>query len=143
MPHDYKQWLKDFSHSIQRACPVILFFLGSFLIVYKFFGLHYVMIVSIITVFFQVRYKKNNNTFFRYIRLLIIGSILLLLAFLSAKNLFWCILLNLLVPFLVVVKHFCNISFEKFTMYVLLQMASSNHYTNGDGYDYTIRTHIS
>lgn len=44
---------------------------------------------------------------------------------------------------LVVVKHFCNISFEKFTMYVLLQMASSNHYTNGDGYDYTIRTHIS
>ena len=61
MPHDYKQWLKDFSHSIQRACPVILFFLGSFLIVYKFFGLHYVMIVSIITVFFQVRYKKNNN----------------------------------------------------------------------------------
>ena len=43
----------------------------------------------------------------------------------------------------VVVKHFCNISFEKFTMYVLLQMASSNHYTNGDGYDYTIRTHIS
>lgn len=230
------------------------------------------MIVSIITVFFQVRYKKNNNTFFQYIRLLIVGSILLLLAFLSAKNLFWCILLNLLVPFLlvftrssqfnpkgyfsyamlfvflslmppenisglltelfifwfcvlilafsiwiyfrffskqsdlpltlkktlleiseliflltcperrneleqrfqqliynfhrisyhqnffsmrtkenqiydmvatVVVKHFCNISFEKFTMYVLLQMASSNHYTNGDGYDYTIRTHIS
>lgn len=44
---------------------------------------------------------------------------------------------------IVVVKHFCNISFEKFTMYVLLQMASSNHYTNGDGYDYTIRTHIS
>src|SRR5699024_931046 len=43
----------------------------------------------------------------------------------------------------VVVKHFCNISFEKFTMYVLLQMASSNHYTNGDGSESTIRTRIS
>lgn len=64
MPHDYKQWLKDFSHSIQRACPVILFFLGSFLIVYKFFGLHYVMIVSIITVFFKFDIRKIIIHFF-------------------------------------------------------------------------------
>lgn len=120
MPHDYKQWLKDFSHSIQRACPVILFFLGSFLIVYKFFGLHYVMIVSIITVFFQVRYKKNNNTFFRYIRLLIIGSILLLLAFLSAKNLFWCILLNLLVPFLLVFTRSSQFNPKGYFSYAML-----------------------
>lgn len=78
------------------------------------------MIVSIITVFFQVRYKKNNNTFFQYIRLLIVGSILLLLAFLSSRNLFWCILLNLLVPFLLVFTRSSQFNPKGYFSYAML-----------------------
>ncbi|CVI70974.1 Inner membrane protein YccS [Clostridiales bacterium CHKCI001] len=116
----FMQWLKKFLHSFQRACPVILFFLASFLIVYKFFGLHYVMIVSIITVFFQGRYKKTNNTFLKYVRLLIVGSILLLLAFLSSKSLFWCILLNMLVPFLLVFTRSSQFNPKGYFSYAML-----------------------
>src|SRR5699024_7386717 len=70
--------------------------------------------------FFQVRYKKNNNTFFQYIRLLIVGSILLLLAFLSSRNLFWCILLNLLVPFLLVFTRSSQFNPKGYFSYAML-----------------------
>lgn len=83
-------------------------------------GLHYVMIVSIITVFFQGRYKKSNNTFFRYIRLLAVGSFLLLLAFLSSKSLFLCILLNISVPFLLVFTRSSQFNPKGYFSYAML-----------------------
>lgn len=91
-----------FLRSLKEAAPVILFFLLSFTAVVWLFGFSYVMIVSIITVFFKIRYKRNNNTFVRYIRLLAVGSILILLAYLSSKDLAACLLLNLCVPFVLV-----------------------------------------
>ena len=65
-----------FLRSLKEAAPVILFFLLSFTAVVWLFGFSYVMIVSIITVFFKIRYKRNNNTFVRYIRLLVVGVFL-------------------------------------------------------------------
>ena len=41
----------------------------------------------------------------------------------------------------VVVKHFCNTLFEKFTRHIWLQMVFSNHCMNEGGHDYTIHTH--
>ena len=42
---------------------------------------------------------------------------------------------------IVVVKHFCNTLFEKFTRHIWLQMVFSNHCMNEGGHDYTIHTH--
>lgn len=94
--------LKTFLNSLKRACPVILFFLLSFGFVYFVFGMQYVMIASIVTIFFQMRYKKNDNTFFRYVKLLIVGSLLIFLAYISSWNLGLSLLLNICVPFFLV-----------------------------------------
>ena len=45
-------------------------------------------------------------------------------------------------PSSVLVNVFCNIWFEKITIYILPGRVSSNHYKNGGGYGYTIHTHI-
>lgn len=42
----------------------------------------------------------------------------------------------------VLVNVFCNIWFEKITIYILPGRVSYNHYKNGGGYGYTIHTHI-
>ena len=94
--------LKTFFNSLKRAFPVILFFLFSFAAVYFIFGMKYVMIASIVTIFFQMRYKKNDNTFFKYIKLLLVGSLLIFLAYISSWNLYLCLLLNIGVPFFLV-----------------------------------------
>ncbi len=86
-------------NSLKKAFPVILFFLFSFGLVYFIFGMQYVMIASIVTIFFQMRYKKNNNTLLGYVKLLIVGTLLILLAYLSSLNLKLTLLLNLCVPF--------------------------------------------
>ena len=43
------------------AFPVICFFLCLFFWVLNIFGSQYVMIVSLVTVLFQVNYKKRNT----------------------------------------------------------------------------------
>lgn len=98
----YSGLLKTFFNSLKRAFPVILFFLFSFAAVYFIFGMKYVMIASIVTIFFQMRYKKNDNTFFKYIKLLLVGSLLIFLAYISSWNLYLCLLLNICVPFFLV-----------------------------------------
>ena len=39
--------------ALRGASPVICFFLASFGLIYWLFGLQYVMVVSVVTVFFQ------------------------------------------------------------------------------------------
>ncbi|MFC0699030.1 FUSC family protein [Anaerostipes butyraticus] len=102
MPKKLILYLYKFRRSVKEAFPVILFFLLSFALVYGIFGFQYVMLVSVITVFFKVRYKRSNNTWKRYIRLVVVGSLLILLAYLSSRNLAACILLNICVPFVLV-----------------------------------------
>lgn len=53
--------LHTFGAALRRALPVILFFLSSFVIVCQVYGLQYVIIVSVVTVFFQTRYKRSDN----------------------------------------------------------------------------------
>lgn len=96
------QWQKIFFQSLFEALPVIVFFLTAFLSVYFLFGIRYVMIVSIITVFFKTRYKKKDNTIVRYVRLILVGSFLVVLAYISSLNFLLCVLLNLIVPFILV-----------------------------------------
>ena len=67
MAEQVTQWRKTFWQSLRATFPVILFFLTAFLSVYLLFGIHYVMMVSILTVFFKTRYKKNDNTLIRFI----------------------------------------------------------------------------
>lgn len=102
MPKKLILYLYKFRRSLKDASPVILFFLLSFAFIYGIFGFQYVMLVSVITVFFQVRYKRSNNTLRRYLRLFLVGSLLILLAYLSSRNLAACILLNICVPFVLV-----------------------------------------
>lgn len=93
------QLLKTFFNSFKRALPVIIFFLCSFGIVYAVFGMQYVMIASIVTIFFQIRHKKNDNTFYGYVKLIIVGTVLISLAYVSSWNLYLTLILNLCVPF--------------------------------------------
>lgn len=91
-----------FQKAFIQTLPVIFFFLTAFIFVYAFFGMQYIMIVSIITVFFQTRYKNNDNALYRYVKLFVFGSILIFLAYLSSINVYLCIILNFLVPFILV-----------------------------------------
>lgn len=100
MPVCLRSWGKRFLTSVCGAAPVILFFLVLFVIVYVLFGLQYSIIVSVVTTFFQVRYKKSTNTVYQHLWLALFGSLLYFLAVLSSWNLFFCVLLNLSVPFL-------------------------------------------
>lgn len=102
MAEQVSQWRKTFWKSLRSTFPVILFFLTTFLSVYFLFGIHYAMMVSIITVFFKTRYKKNDNTLIRYIRLILVGSLLVVLAYVSSWSLWMCVLLNITVPFCLV-----------------------------------------
>ena len=102
MAEQVTQWRKTFWQSLRATFPVILFFLTAFLSVYLLFGIHYVMMVSILTVFFKTRYKKNDNTLIRYIRLILVGSLLVVLAYASSLNIWLCIILNITVPFCLV-----------------------------------------
>lgn len=99
MPKDHNPYLRRFLLSLQNAFPVILFFLCGFAFVYGVFGMKYAGVVSVVTVFFQTRHKRTDNTPYRYVRLLIVGTFLILFAYLSAQTFALCILLNLLIPF--------------------------------------------
>lgn len=65
MAESIRHALRTFFAALRRALPIILFFLSSFAIVCKVFGLQYVIIVSVVTVFFQTRYKRSDNAHVR------------------------------------------------------------------------------
>ena len=102
MSKNRPSYLRQFLQSLQNAFPVILFFLCGFGLVYATFGMQYAGVVSVVTVFFQTRHKRNDNTPYRYLRLLIVGIFLIIFAYLSAQSFELCILLNFCVPFILV-----------------------------------------
>ena len=91
-----------FLKALQNASPVIAFFFAGFALVYGIFGMQYVSVVSVVTVFFQIRHKRNDNTPHQYARLLAVGSLLIVFAYLSSLNLWLCLLFNLCIPFVLV-----------------------------------------
>lgn len=91
-----------FWKAFRDASPVIFFFLFLFSVVYILFGMQYGMIVSVVTIFFQTCYKNNNHTFFSYLKLILVGSILIVLAYASSLNFLSCVFLNITVPFVLV-----------------------------------------
>ena len=82
-----------------KALPVIVFFLILFYSVIYFFGMQYTMIVSLVTVVFQVNYKKRNIPAGALAKLLIQQIFLLCLAYTATWNIILSLLLNLVVPF--------------------------------------------
>ena len=102
MPKLRSVHVQNFLRSLQNATHVIAFFLIGFVLVYGIFGMQYVCVVSVVTVFFQTRHKRNDNTPYRYARLLIVGSLLIVFAYISSRSLLLCVLLNLCIPFALV-----------------------------------------
>ena len=96
------------------------FFLTSFFIVYAVFGLQYSIVVSVLTVFFQTRYKKRDNALSRYFHLLTVGTCLILLAYVSSKNLLFCVILNLFVPFVLVFTQSSQFNPKGYFSYAML-----------------------
>lgn len=127
------QLLKTFLNSFKRALPVIIFFLCSFGMVYAVFGMQYVMIASIVTIFFQIRHKKNDNTLYGYVKLIIVGTILISLAYVSSWNLYLTLILNLCVPFFLVFTQSSQFnpkgyfSYAMFFVFLSLMPPESNH----------------
>ena len=81
-----------------NALPVILYFLLMFYSVIFFFGMQYVMVVSLATLLFQVNYKKQHTV--RSLLTLIAQQLfLLVLAYTATLHLASCLILNLIVPF--------------------------------------------
>ena len=119
MPEPVASWYQTFTRAFRNAFPISLFCLTAFCTVYLFFGLSYVILVSIITVFFQGRYQQNNSLW-RYLRLLFLGTLLLLLAYLSSRSLMLCILLNILVPFVLVFTQSSQFNPKGYFSYAML-----------------------
>ncbi|WP_125116039.1 FUSC family protein [Agathobaculum sp. Marseille-P7918] len=111
---------RTFWAALRRALPIILFFLSSFAIVSALAGLQYVIVVSVVTVFFQTRYKRQDNTAIRYLRLLLVGSALMVLGFIAAGSLAACIVLNLCVPFVLVLTQSSQFKPKGYFTYAML-----------------------
>lgn len=120
MPDGIARGLRTFTAALRRALPIILFFLSSFAIVCALFGLQYVIVVSVVTVFFQTRYKRQDNTAIKYLRLLLIGSVLMVLGFVAASSLAACIVLNICVPFVLVLTQSSQFNPKGYFTYAML-----------------------
>ena len=112
--------LHTFGAALRRALPVILFFLSSFVIVCQVYGLQYVIIVSVVTVFFQTRYKRSDNTAVKYLRLLVIGSVLMVLGYVASTGLAACVVLNICVPFVLVLTQSSQFNPKGYFTYAML-----------------------
>lgn len=112
--------LRTFGAALRRALPVILFFLSSFAIVCAVYGLQYVIVVSVVTVFFQTRYKRSDNTAVKYLRLLIIGSVLMVLGYIASTGLAACVVLNICVPFVLVLTQSSRFNPKGYFTYAML-----------------------
>lgn len=80
------------------AFPVICFFLCLFVGVLNIFGSQYVMIVSLVTVLFQVNYKKRN-TLKSLLEISALQLALSFLAYIATLSFPFSMILNLTVPF--------------------------------------------
>lgn len=80
------------------AFPVICFFLFLFFGVLNIFGSQYVIIVSLVTVLFQVNYKKRNSLK-SLLGISVLQLFLTLLAYVATLNVPLAMILNLTVPF--------------------------------------------
>ena len=98
LPQFYEQAESVWKKFLQ-ALPVIVFFLILFYSVIYLFGMQYTMIVSLVTVVFQVNYKKRNIPAGALAKLLIQQIFLLCLAYTATWNIILSLLLNLVVPF--------------------------------------------
>lgn len=112
--------LRTFGAVLRRALPVILFFLSSFAIVCAVYGLQYVIVVSVVTVFFQTRYKRSDNTAVKYLRLLVIGSVLMVLGYIASTGLAACVVLNICVPFVLVLTQSSQFNPKGYFTYAML-----------------------
>lgn len=98
LPQFYEQAESVWKKFLQ-ALPVIAFFLILFYSVIYLFGMQYTMIVSLVTVVFQVNYKKRNIPAGALAKLLVQQIFLLCLAYTATWNIILSLLLNLVVPF--------------------------------------------
>ena len=98
LPQFYEQAESVWKKFLQ-ALPVIAFFLILFYSVICLFGMQYTIIVSLVTVVFQVNYKKRNIPAGALTKLLVQQIFLLCLAYTATWNIILSLLLNLVVPF--------------------------------------------
>ncbi|WP_418715152.1 FUSC family protein [Blautia hydrogenotrophica] len=91
-------YIRGIKKKFLKALPVIIFFLALFYSVIGLFGIQHVMIVSLVTVLFQVTYQKQPTV--PSLFAMMFQQILLeILAFFATLNLPLCLALNLVVPF--------------------------------------------
>jgi hypothetical protein len=101
LAHHIKQWGLQTKSKFLTGLPVILFYLFLFYSIVLFFGVHYVMTVSVITVYFKIHHRKQHTVKSLAV---VAGTCFLMmyLAFLATVNIPLCILLNMTVPFILV-----------------------------------------
>lgn len=93
--------IEKFKNAFIQALPVILLFLFLFYTTIVFFGVKYVIMVSFLTVLFKVKYQKTQ-TIGKLASMVVLHISLCFLAFLATRNIYYCIFLNISVPFLLV-----------------------------------------
>lgn len=85
------------------ALPVICFFLFLFYSVTFMFGSHYIMVVPVITIFFEINYKKGQS-WKDIVKLCGMQLIMSFFAFVATLNFPLRLILNLVIPFWLVFK---------------------------------------
>ncbi|MEG0155272.1 MAG: FUSC family protein [Lachnospiraceae bacterium] len=101
MYNKMKKELHIFKDKFIQVLPVIVFFVLLFYSIYFMFGIHYILIVSCITIQFKVRYLKTQ-TIRSLASMFFVQLLLSALAFLATCNLLFCIVINIVVPFFLV-----------------------------------------
>ncbi len=93
-----KKKCESIKNKFISALPAILFFLFLFYAVIFLFGIQHIIIVTLITILFQINSTKRQSIY-DLLRLSALQFVMALLAFLATLNLSLCVILNLLVPF--------------------------------------------
>ena len=83
------------------AFPTIFVSIFLFLTIYRIFGITQIILVSFLTLLFRIRSSKGFDIW-ELLRCYLIQLVLFIVAYLATLNLVFCIILNLVVPFLLV-----------------------------------------
>lgn len=83
------------------AFPTIFVSIFLFLTIYRIFGIAQIILVSFLTLLFRIRSSKGFNIW-ELLRCYLIQLVLFIVAYLATLNLIFCIILNLVVPFILV-----------------------------------------
>ena len=119
LPEGVKNGLATYWARLKDGVPVVLFYLCFFPVVVGFFGLRYAIVVSVFNTMFNIRRRKRYAPM-DSVKILLWGLACCGFSYLASLHLAWCIALNCLVPFLIVLLRTSQMNPKGYFAYAMM-----------------------